>query len=135
MIEQLVSLIQASPKISIIIIAILVTILSTLVTMLFTDREKMRGLKEKQTACQKLMKEHKGNSAKMMEIQKEMMACSMEQMKAGFKPMLITLIPFLILFSFIRNVFAETAISGSWFWYYLIAAIISSMIFRKIFKM
>ena len=131
----IVELIQANPKASIILIAIAVTFVSMLVTMLFTDRTKMKVIKDKQTACQALLKQHKGNTAKMMEIQKEMMACSMEQMRAGFKPMLITFIPFIVLFGIIRNVFATTAISGSWFWYYLITALVASMILRKILKM
>ena len=129
----IVELIQANPKVSIILIAIAVTFVSMMVTMLFTDRTKMKELKNKQTACQALLKQHKGNTAKMMEIQKEMMACSMEQMRAGFKPMLITFIPFIILFGIIRNVF--TSVLGGWFWYYLITALVSSMILRKILKL
>jgi len=129
----IVELIQANPKVSIILIAIAVTFVSMMVTMLFTDRTKMKELKSKQTACQALLKQHKGNTAKMMEIQKEMMACSMEQMRAGFKPMLITFIPFIILFGIIRNVF--TSVLGGWFWYYLITALVSSMILRKILKL
>ncbi len=132
---DIVGLIQASPKISVIVIAILVTLASMLVTMLFTNREKTKQLKDKQKACQELMKKHKDDKNKTMEIQKELMACSMEQMKMGFKPMLITFIPFIILFTFIRKAFVGTIISGSWFWYYLITALVASMIFRKLFKL
>ena len=131
----IIDLIQANPQISIILIAIAVTFVSMMVTMLFTNREKMKDLKNKQSACKDLMKKHKGDSAKMMEIQKEMMACSMEQMRAGFKPMLITFIPFIILFGIIRNVFATTSIAGGWFWYYLITALVASMILRKVLKL
>jgi len=129
----IIELIQANPKIGIILIATVVTFVSMMVTMLFTDRTKMKELKGKQTACQELLKKHKGNTTKMMEIQKEMMACSMEQMRAGFKPMLITFIPFIILFGIIRNIFGP--VLGGWFWYYLITALVSSMILRKILKM
>ncbi|MBU4086806.1 MAG: DUF2208 family protein [Nanoarchaeota archaeon] len=132
---MIVELIQANPKVSIILIAIAVTLVSMMITKLLTNQEKMKDLKNKQSACKDLMKKHKGNSAKMMEIQKELMACSMEQMKAGFKPMLITFIPFIILFGFIRNVFATTSIAGGWFWYYLITALAASMILRKVLKM
>lgn len=129
------SIIQANPKISIIIIAAAVAFLSILVTMLFTDRQKMKELRDRQKKCQELMKQHKGDVKKTMEVQKELMACSMEQMKSGFKPMLITFIPFIILFAFIKKVFAATPIASSWFWYYLITAIVASMIFRKILKL
>ncbi len=132
---DIVGIIQASPKISVIIIALAVTLVSMIVTKLFTNKVKSKELKDKQKACQELMKKHKGNTVKIMEIQKELMACSMEQMKMGFKPMLITFIPFIILFGFIRKVFTGTVISGTWFWYYLITALVASMIFRKILKM
>jgi len=54
----------------------------------------------------------------------------MEMMKHSFKPMLYTLIPILILFSWVRGTFSP--ILSSWFWWYFGAAIISSMILRKV---
>ena len=63
-----------------------------------------------------------------------MMACSTEMMKMSFKPMLITFIPFLIIFGFIRGAFAGTSISSSWFWYYLVVGLASSFIFRKLLR-
>lgn len=132
---DIVGIIQANPKVSVIVIAILVTLVSMIVTKLLTNKAKSKELKEKQKACQELMKKHKGDTAKTMEIQKELMACSMEQMKMGFKPMLITFIPFIIFFAFIRKTFVGTSLAGSWFWYYLITALVASMILRKLFKL
>jgi uncharacterized membrane protein (DUF106 family) len=129
------SIIIAYPQVSIIVIALVVTLISMLVTLLLTDRNKMKEIRERQKKCQELMKQHKGDAKKTMEIQQEMLACSAEQMKSSFKPMLVTMIPFLLLFGFIRKVYAGTTISGSWFWYYLVTAIVSSMIYRKILKM
>lgn len=127
-------LVTAYPKISVIVVSVIVTFISLLVTMLFTDRKKMAELKGKQKACQNLMKQHKGNSAKLMEIQKEMMACSGEMMRMSIKPMLITIIPFLILFTFLRKLFVPI-MGNSWIWYYIITSIVSSMILRKPLKM
>ena len=130
--ESLTSLIQLYPRASVIVIALAVTFLSMLVTKYLTNQVKMKELKERQTACQKLLKDAKGDITKMQKIQSDMMACSAEMMKMSFKPMLITFIPFLIIFTFIRGAFAGTAISGTWFWYYLGVGIVSSFIFRKI---
>ena len=131
---SLTTIIQSSPKISIVIIGLLITLFSTLVTKWVTNQERMKELKDKQKENQKLMKEHKGNTAKMMEIQKEMMGHSMEMMKQSFKPMIFTMIPIILIFGAIRNVYATTELVKSWIWYYLASAMIGSMIFRKVFK-
>ncbi len=59
----------------------------------------MKEIKENQKRIQEEMKNHKGNQEKLMELQKEMMQDLPEQMKHSFKPMLITLIPILLIFS------------------------------------
>jgi len=128
------TLIQAYPRTSIILIGIIVSLISTFATKFLTNQARMKELRDKQKEHQANLKVHKGNTEKMMEIQKEMMSGSMEMMKHSFKPMLVTLIPFILLFSFIKSAFTTTLISSSWIWYYLIAAIVSSMIYRKLFK-
>jgi len=35
----------------------------------------------------------------------------------------------------VRGVYAETTLASSWFWYYLVSAMIGSIIFRKILKL
>ena len=132
---SLIAIIQVYPTISIILAAILISFFTSLVQHFVLDKERMRELKAKQKSMQDEMKNHKDNPQKMMELQKEMLSHSMETMKHSFKPMLITTIPILLFFSFIRTTFAATSISKSWFWFYLTAAIISSLIFRKLFKL
>jgi len=130
----LVDIIQANPRISIILISVVVSLFSILVTKFFTDQVRIKEIKEAQKGKQKLLKEHKGNPQKMMEIQKEIMSQSMELMKQSFKPLLITLIPLLLLFGALRNIYADTTLMNAWIWYYIGAAVISSMILRKIMK-
>ena len=55
----------------------------------------------------------------------------MELLKHSFKPMLITFIPIIIFFNWVRGVFATTVIASSWLWYYIITSIVSSIILRK----
>jgi len=122
----------ANPKLSIVLISLAVTFVMTLVTKYFTNQSRMKEIKEIQKACQIKLKDAKGDMQKMSEIQKEMMACSMELMKHSFKPMFITLLPLLVLFWWIRGIYTEV-LSG-WIWWYILVSIISSIILRKALK-
>jgi len=126
-----------NPKIAIIIFAAIVSLFISLINFFMLDKERMREIKARQKELQVEMKQHQkdGNQDKVMELQKEMFSSIGETFKHSLKPMIITIIPVLILFAFIRNLFAETALASSWFWWYLGAALGSSLIFRKLFKL
>lgn len=96
----------------------------------------MRELKDIQKACNiKLKEARKSNDTKSMEeVNKQMFSCSMELMKHSFKPMFITMIPLLFLFWWLRRVMEGTTIASVWIWYYIIAAIVASIIFRRALK-
>ncbi len=130
-------LIQSNPKISIVIIGLAISFLISLVNYLVLDKEKMREIKAKQKAIQEKMKAHQkaGEHDKALAVSKDMLAHNMEIMKHSLKPTLITAVPILILFGFIKGVYSETSIASSWFWYYLISAVAGSIIFRKLFKL
>jgi uncharacterized membrane protein (DUF106 family) len=125
-------LLISNPKLTIIIISVLVTLIMTLITKHTTNQSRMKELKKIQKACQIKLKDAKGDMKKQQEIQKELMACSMELMKHSFKPMLITFIPLLILIWWIRGIYSDV-LSG-WIWYYILASVASSLIFRKVFN-
>ncbi|MFA5173795.1 MAG: EMC3/TMCO1 family protein [Candidatus Pacearchaeota archaeon] len=125
--------IQNNPRIGIIGISLLVTLGITIVNYFMTDKERMKELREKQKRLKEEMKKYKDNPQKMMEINKQMMEDLPEQMKHSFKPMLITIIPLLILFSWLRSNFAVTAISSTWIWYYIGFSMLFSIILRKMF--
>jgi len=132
---ELTGWIQANPKLSIILISLVVTIFITIVRYYMTDRERMREIKEKQKELRKEMKTHKGNPQKMMEIQQKMLEDMPEQMKQSFKPMLITLVPILLIFGWVRSTYAGTAIASSWIWWYIGSSICFSIILSKVFKL
>ncbi len=127
--------IQANPKLSIVAIAVAISFFISLINFFVLDKEKMFAGKKRQKELQKEMKDHKDDPAKVMELQKELMSHVGDTFKHSFKPMLITIIPILLIFGWIKGVYAETTISGSWFWWYLISAIASSLVFRKLFKL
>jgi len=128
----LIDLITSNPTISIVSLSFLVTLAMTLFTKRFTNQNRMKELKKIQKACQIKIKENKGNLEEQKKIQKEIMACSMELMKHSFKPMIYTFIPLIAIFWWIRGIFLETAIASTWLWWYIGAAIGSSIILRKV---
>jgi len=126
-------LLVANPRISIICFSLVVSLFVTIVNYFILDKDRMRELKQKQKDLQAEMKNHKDNPAKMMELQKELMGHTMETMKHSMKPMLITWIPIILFFGWLRNVYGAERTSD--IWYYIGASLVGSIIFRKLFKL
>jgi|TARA_Y100000296_G_C5039210_1_gene188942 uncharacterized membrane protein (DUF106 family) len=121
----------SNPKGSIVAISFLVTLFITIVRYYMTDREKMKDIRMRQKELRAEMKEHKNNPEKMMEINKQMLEDMPEQMKMSFKPMIVTMIPILIVFAWMRSTYALTSIAGSWLWWYIGSSIIFSIFLSK----
>ena len=58
---DILTLITAYPKESIIIISFLVVLVTTIITKYVTDQKRMKELKEIQKACQIKLRDNKGN--------------------------------------------------------------------------
>jgi len=127
--------ILANPKTSIIIISFVATLIITVLNLLLTNKHLMKEIQERQKRLREEMKKYRDNPEKMMEINKQIMEDFPKQMKESLKVSMVTLIPFLLLFKWMRGIFAETAIAGNWIWYYIIFSLIFSMILRKVFKL
>lgn len=125
------NLIVSNPKLSIVIISFLVSLFITVIRYFMIDKDKMKAIKEKQKALREEMKQYKNNPEKMMEINQKMLEDMPEQMKQSFKPMIITLIPILIIFAWMRSIYALTDIANTWLWWYIISSIIFSLILNK----
>lgn len=130
---DIVNIINSYPVYSIIVFSLCITLISTLITKFLTNQEKMKSMKERQKEIQKKLKGCKPGDKLFEELQSELLQITMIMMKSSFKPLLITFIPFLILFGWIRKTYGP--ILSGWFWYYLISSMISSTIYRKVFKM
>lgn len=133
----LTEVIQSYPRISISIVALFISLIITIINYFVLDKDKLHSIKARQKELQEKMQAYKkaGNSSKMLEIQKEIASSSLEMMKHSMKPMLITFIPIIIFFSWIRSVFVLTSISTTWIWWYLVSSMIGSIVFRKLFRM
>ena len=119
------------PHLSIVLIAVLVTIFITTIRYFLTDRVKMREIRERQKKLREEMKLYKEHPEKMLELNQKMLEDFPEQMKQSFKPMVVTLIPVILLFAWMRPFYAGTTIASTWFWWYIGASIIFSILLNK----
>lgn len=125
------------PHLSIIVFSAVITFFISIVNFFIMDKDKMKQLKARQKEIQAQLKKHQkeGNQEKMMELNKELLSQTGETLKHSLRPMLITMIPVLLSFNYMRKLFMETALQGTWFWWYLGSAIVFSIFFRKLFKL
>ncbi|MFH1210612.1 MAG: EMC3/TMCO1 family protein [archaeon] len=124
--------------INIIIITLIITLIVTLIYKYTTNQTKMKELKDGIKAAQGEIKQNKDNPGKMMEIQKKAMEQNLTYMKHSLIPMLITFVPLIIMFGWLRGYFTEIGnpkfLGLTWIWVYLISSIIMSIGIRKIMK-
>ena len=96
-------LLSLDPVWSIAIISFVLSILSVLASKFITNQKLMKQhreeMKELQKKARKLQKE---SPQKAMAMQKSMMEKNMTIMKESFKPMLITIVPFLLVFAWLN---------------------------------
>ncbi len=130
---QLVDWMTANPVFSLIIFSGIITFISTMVTKWLTNQEHLRSMKERQKQIQKDLRNHKPGEKVFEELQNEMLQISMIMMKSSFKPMLVTLIPFLLLFTWLKKTYDP--ILHGWIWYYIGFSLGFSILYRKALNM
>ena len=122
----------SNPKVSIAVFSVIVTFLSTLAQKWLTNQEHLKSLKKRQKEIQKELRGCKEPSL-MKELNSEMMKITGVMFKSSMKPMFVTIIPFLILFAWLRGIYVPV-MGNSWIWYYIGYSIVASLILRKVFK-
>ena len=132
-------LINWNLEIGMLMIILFITLITTLVQKYTTDQKTIRELKERQKEINKEMKELQHDPEKMMEIQKELMPLSMNLMKMSMRPVMFTGIPFILFFRWFMDIFTDLGNPKffgilSWFWFYIISAMVFGSIFRKVLK-
>jgi uncharacterized membrane protein (DUF106 family) len=122
----------ANPKVSILVVSVIVTLVATLAHKWLTNQEHLASLKKRQKEIQKELKGCKDGCA-MKELNAEMMKITGVMFKSSMRPMFVTIIPFLILFAWLRSVF-NPVMGNGWIWYYIGFSIVASIVLRKIFR-
>lgn len=124
-------------------ISIALAIMSALVRKAVLDMKKLNRMKEEMKEQQKIMKEStkSGDTKKMQVAQERLMKLTMENMKYSFKPMLITFIPFIMIFYWIQGQYSSIGTVATvfnfdlgWLGWYLIISVLSSIIINKFLK-
>ncbi len=121
------------------IVSLILTLLMTLATKFFTDQKIMKTLKDELKELQNGLKDTAQTAEQKMHLQKNMMAKNMEYMKHSLKPMLITFLPIIVIFGWLRNYYIaigdpKVFFGISWFWSYMIFSIVFSILLRKLLK-
>lgn len=89
---------------AILIISFVLTLVTTLVYKFTTDQKKMKKLKEEMKEYQKKIKAlSKESPEKMMAVQKEALQRNTEYMKHSFRSTLYTIVPLLLIFSWLSS--------------------------------
>lgn len=97
-------IIQTYPLGSLIVISFFITLVLTLVYKIFSDQEEIKASKDKMKDLNAKMKAEK-DQEKIMAMQKELMQINMSHLKHSMKPMLITFLPLILIFWWLRLTF------------------------------
>lgn len=124
-------LMTSNPKISIAVFSVIVTTISTLAQKWLTNQDHLKSLKKRQKEIQKELRGCKDNCL-MKELNAEMMKITGVMFKSSMKPMFATIIPFLLLFAWLRGVYSP--VLSSWLWYYIGYSVVASIVLRKVLK-
>jgi uncharacterized membrane protein (DUF106 family) len=84
-------------------IALLISVIVTVVYKLVTPQTLMRQLKDEMKTLQKQMRELKQDPQKAMQVQQQVMAANAKYMRHSFKPTFITLIPVILIFTWLQG--------------------------------
>jgi uncharacterized membrane protein (DUF106 family) len=122
----------ANGKVSIAVVSVIVTLIATLAHKWLTNQEHMKSLKARQKEIQKELKGCK-DACTMKELNAELMKLTGVMFKSSMRPMFVTIIPFLILFWWLKSVFTPV-MGSSWIWWYIGFSVVSSVVLRKVLK-
>jgi len=122
-------------NIGMLIIVFVITFITTLVQKYATDQKTLKELREEQKQIQKQMQEFKNHPEKLMELQKKQFSMMPKQMKLTMRAIIYTGIPIILFFRWFNDYFVAAGspkflLGLSWFWFYLISAIIFGSILK-----
>ena len=141
-------ILQQNAFLSIVGISVALALGSTLVYKYATDQNLMKAMREEIKKLQDEMKLHRTDPQKLAEIQGKLMPLNMKMMTQSFKPMILTLVPFVIIFALLGKIYTSMTIiplpfhfplsrltTGlGWVGTYIIFSMIFTTVFRKALK-
>ncbi len=127
---------------NIIFISFILTLIVNLAMKFFTNQKIMKSLKDDTEYFKKEMQKFKNDPQKLLEIQKRSMETSLKYMKHSLPATLVTLLPLLFIFGWLRQTFppGQTllnlpfGISLGWLGSYILFSIVFNIVLRKLLK-
>jgi uncharacterized membrane protein (DUF106 family) len=95
-------LLNSSPFWTVLLLALVITVIITIVYKFFTNQNEMKRLKDEQKDYQKRIKALRDQPAEAMKLQKEAMKKNMDYMKHSMKATLITFLPIILIFGWMN---------------------------------
>lgn len=97
----------SNPILTVLVVAFIVSLISTVANKLLVDQDQMNEIQAEMKAFQKEIREAQkaGDGKKLVELQsrqQEMMQKQTQMMGNSFKPMIVTLVPILLIFWWMR---------------------------------
>ena len=138
----IIEILQQSALLSIAGISAALALGSTLVYKYATDQALVKAIREEVKKIQEEMKTNKDNPQKVAELQNKAMPLNLKLMSQSFRPMLITIVPFILIFALLGKVYGEIIVIPLSFWeghlgwvgVYVIFSLIFTTVFRKALK-
>ncbi len=135
-----------NPILDIYIITLFTSLFITIINKYMTDQEKIKKLRLEMKDLQKKMREQMAKDPqKAQGLQQEIMKKSMENMKHAMNPkvMLITLIPILLVFTFVSKVYSPLGsffdlglnilwLPWGWLGTYILFSLINAILLKKL---
>ena len=144
----IIAALQHYAVLSILGISAALALFSTLVYKYATDQALMKAIKEEMKKLQAEMKANKENPQKIAELQGKLMPLNTKMMSQSFKPMILTIVPFLVIFALLGKVYngltviplsfhfplSNLATGLGWVGTYVILSMIFTTVLRKALK-
>jgi uncharacterized membrane protein (DUF106 family) len=99
-------LLNVPPIVAILCLSAVLGLISVLLQKFMTNQAKMRRLRDDTKKYQEQMKKLRDDPEKLMKMQQKVLPIQMELMKESFKPLLVTILPFLLVFFWLSTHFA-----------------------------
>lgn len=130
-----------SPLLGIILISFVLSMISTLSWKYLTDQILLKSIKEKTQSMKEEFKKHKSDPNKLTELNakfaKENWDAMKTQYKQSIKPMIVTMIPFFLVFAWVTKTYkplGDIFLGMGGIGTYILFSVIFSMILRKVMK-
>lgn len=133
-----------TPFVELTILSLALSFIVVIISRLLTNPEEIRKIKgELEFYKAKLKKAQKsGDKGKVNQLTNDMLKTSQRQLKCSMKPLIVTMIVFIIAFSWLGAQYADLSVNlpfsfpfvGSqlnWLWWYILIIFSTTTLFRK----